>query len=375
MAVRQEKNKKKWTKDGKCWYYDIYYKNEYGERKEIKSRLFKLKKEAEQAQRDKLNELNDSKYNDQNISFNDAFNDWLNYRSKRIKVTTNYGDEKRVNRHILDFFNGYNLHSINISTINKWLDYMNTKGLKLTYINQIIRLFKDMLNFCVDYYNFDKKIAMYLQPYKAETSDKVRDSRWNFWTYNDFDKFINVVDNEYHYLIFNFMYFTGMRLGEVIALKWKDIDLNKKTVNIEKTFTTKVKGKAWDLLDPKTKNSIRIIDIDDELVKLLKNHYEREKKIYDFNDEMFVFGNVKHLGESTLRRWLNNYIELSNVKTITPHGFRHSHVSFLINLGADSRDVAERIGDTVQVVEETYYHMFPEKKSITVSMINSFKKS
>lgn len=375
MAIIQEKNKKKWTKDGRCWYFDVYYENEYGERKEKKSRLYKLKKDAEQGQRDFLNSLNDTKYNNKNILFESAFEDWLKYRSKRIKSTTDYGDEKRVNKHILDFFKGYNLHSINISTINKWLDYMASKDLKLTYVNQIIRLFKDLLGFCVDYYNFDKKIAKYLQPYKVETSDKVRESKWNFWTYDDFDKFIKTVDNEYHYLVFNFMYYTGMRLGEVIALKWKEIDLSKKTVNIKKTFTTKVKDKTWDLVDPKTKNSIRTIDIDDELVRLLKNHYEYEQKIYDFNDEMFVFGNVNHLGESTLRRWLDNYIKLSNVKKITPHGFRHSHVSFLINLGADSRDVAERIGDTVQVVEETYYHMFPEKKSITVSMINSFKKS
>ena len=105
MAIIQEKNKKKWTKDGRCWYFDVYYENEYGERKEKKSRLYKLKKDAEQGQRDFLNSLNDTKYNNKNILFESAFEDWLKYRSKRIKSTTDYGDEKRVNKHILDFFN------------------------------------------------------------------------------------------------------------------------------------------------------------------------------------------------------------------------------------------------------------------------------
>ena len=55
------------------------------------------------------------------------------------------------------------------------------------------------------------------------------------------------------------------------------------------------------------------------------------------------------------------YIELSNSKVITPHGLRHSHISLLIDLGLDARDVSERVGDTVQVIESTYIHMFPKK--------------
>ena len=70
---------------------------------------------------------------------------------------------------------------------------------------------------------------------------------------------------------------------------------------------------------------------------------------------------------------LNKYIEKANCKKITPHGFRHSHVSLLINLGCDSRDVAERIGDTIEVVEKTYYHMFPEKKKIPTNKLNELK--
>ena len=49
-------------------------------------------------------------------------------------------------------------------------------------------------------------------------------------------------------------------------------------------------------------------------------------------------------------------------------------VSLLINLGCDSRDVANRIGDTVQIVESTYYHMFPNKRSRIINLINNLKK-
>src|SRR5699024_1086165 len=108
--------------------------------------------------------------------------------------------------------------------------------------------------------------------------------------------------------------------------------------------------------------------------ELLLKHYEEEQKIYNFSKEMFVFGNVKYIAPTTFRRKLNKYIDISKVKIITPHGFRHSHASLLIHLGCDSREVAKRLGDTVQVIESTYYHMFPEKEKHTITVLNNFKK-
>ena len=77
---------------------------------------------------------------------------------------------------------------------------------------------------------------------------------------------------------------------------------------------------------------------------------------------------------TSLKRYLYKYIKIAQVKKITPHGFRHSHISLLIDLGCDSRDVAERVGDTIQMVEKTYYHMFPTKKKKTVNLLNNIKK-
>ena len=78
---------------------------------------------------------------------------------------------------------------------------------------------------------------------------------------------------------------------------------------------------------------------------------------------------------TTFSRCLDIYIKKSVVKKITPHGFRHSHVSLLFDLGCDSRDIAARVGDTVQVIENTYYHMFPSKKSHTVNALNNMNRT
>lgn len=116
-----------------------------------------------------------------------------------------------------------------------------------------------------------------------------------------------------------------------------------------------------------------IIYLVDEIVELLKEHYKHENKYYGFNKNWFIFGGLKPISATTLSRKLDYYIELSDVKKITPHGFRHSHASLLIHLGCDEYEVAARLRDTVETVMNTYYHMFPEKKTVAVNTLNNFK--
>lgn len=374
MAVIQLKDKSKWTKDGRSWYYDTYYTDIYGNRKEKKSKLYLRRKHAEEAERVFLNTIQKEDVLDSNISFEAVFNEWLLYKRKVVKSTTYYRLEKNLGKNILEFFKDYKLHSIKTNVINSWLVWLGKNNSNLKYQNSIIGYMRELLNYAKDNYDFDSKVIGKIQKYRIETiSTKKKDSEWNFWTYEEFNKFISYVDDKLYNLIFHFLYYTGLRLGEMIALTWEDIDLEKRTLKIYKNFTNKLGNNSYSILDPKTKNSVRVIDLDDKLIKMLKQHRKEEEKLYSFNEKMFLFGNVKYIPPTSLARKLEYYINISQVKRITPHGFRHSHVSLLIFLGCDSRDVAERIGDTVQMVESTYYHMFPSKKSRTVNVLNNLK--
>jgi len=373
MAVIQEKNKKKWTKDGRSWYFDTYYLDMYGNKKEKKSKYYRLRKEAEAAERKFLEKIDTTDIEENDPTFESVYTEWFEFKRKSLKSTSAYRLKSSLNKNILLFFKKYKLHSVKINIINNWLNYLSNVG-KLEYQNKIIGYLKEMLNYAKIYYNFDEKIINKIQPYKIEISyQKQKNSEWNFLTYEEFEKFISKVDDELYYLIFYFLYFTGVRIGEMIALNWNDIDFKRKTLTINKTFTNKVENKIFDIIDPKTKNSIRTIDLDNDLLDLLKKHYDNERKIYHFNKDMFVFGNVKYISPTTLTRKLESYVKKADIKKITLHGFRHSHASLLIDLGCNSRKVADRLGDTVQMIEHTYYHMFPHQKSAIVDSLNDFK--
>ena len=376
MAVYQDKdknNKPIKTNDGRSWYFRCYYTDIHGNRIQKKSKKYYLKGEAEEEERNFLSFVSTETVVNYSLMFEFVYNDYFMYKSKKIKSTTVYDLKKKLDKHILAFFKPFKLHSIKINVINQWYVFLSKSATNLPYQNKIIGYLREILTYAKDNYDFDGKVVAKIINHRIETVDRIKASEWNFWTHDDFKKFISSVDNEFHYTMFSFLYYTGLRIGEMIALCWKDINFERKTIHIYKTYTNRLGNNTHKLVDPKTKNSIRIVDLDDDIINLLKKHYESEKNIYDFNDDMFIFGNVNPITPTTFARYLSYYIKKSGVKKITPHGFRHSHVSLLFHLGCDSRDIAARVGDTIQVIENTYYHMFPEKKSHTVNVLNNLK--
>ena len=380
MPVYREKNKNKWTKDGRSYYFRCYYTDMYGNRKQKESKLYKLSSEAKEAEREFLNSVEKKDITDTNISFEAVFYEWLSIKERAVKCTTYYRLKQNLTKHILNFFSKYKLHSIKMDTINSWYSYLENANIGEKYQNSLIGYLKEVLTYAKDNYDFDIKIVSRIQKKRiSKDVTKVNDALWNFWTDKEFDIFIKCVDDPFYYIIFNFLYYTGLRMGELIALTWNNVNLERKEIYIKDNFTNKVEGQVFAIVDPKSDNSIRIVDLDDDTVAMLSKHYEHEKKLYNFSNEWFVFGNVKYVAPTTFANHLDKYIEQAkkehtNFKRITPHGFRHSHASLLINLGCDSREVAARLGDTVEVIESTYYHMFPDKKKHTIDVLNNFKK-
>lgn len=384
MAIYKKKDKNgkvmKNNKGVELWYFRDYYTDIYGKRKQYKSRTIAGKKEVLDAEREWL--LNSNKIDtttNNNVSFVNALDEWQLFRKKQLKESTYYGFENRTNKHIRDFFVDYKLNSIKMNTINKWYDYLDSKNLSMIYKNTIIGYFRDFLEYCRDNFDFDSKIVSKIQKLRIDTpNENLSDAEKNFWCYDEWKDFIKVVDNYEDWVMYNFLYYTGLRFGEFDALKVTDFDPINKTISITKSLSNKVKDKVFVITTPKTSNSVRIVDLDDELVNILEKYLEYKKNhYYGFNDDFFLFGDIRYVPHTTFARHLDKYINSlgSDFKKITPHGFRHSHVSLLIDIGCDSREVAERIGDTVETVENTYYHMFPKKKKIPVNKLNELKQT
>lgn len=376
MPVYEEKDKSKWTKDGRRFYYRCYYTDKYGKRKQKESGMYKSRPAAKKAEDDFLLSVATIDENDLDVMFETVYREWFLIKSRNIKKSTAYSIKTTVSNNVLEFFKGYKLHSIKTDSILMYYDWLDKKGHCENYNNKMIGYLQEILNYAHMNYEFDNKVLSKLVKRKSNEIRNIRnDAEWNYWTYNEFLTFINCIDDRTDFIMFNFLYFTGLRKGEMFALSWNDVDFNNKTLAINKQITNHIGSGSYEITSTKTKNSDSFIDLDDDLIKLLQEHYERETKFYGFNTSWFIFGNVKPISATTLARKLETYINVSNVKKITPHGFRHSHASLLIHLGCDEYEVAARLRDNVETVMKTYYHMFPEKKKSTINTLNDFKNN
>lgn len=179
-----------------------------------------------------------------------------------------------------------------------------------------------------------------------------------FWTREQFDKFIsNITDPTYHAL-FTFMFYTGRRKGELFALS--PADVQPTTIKVNKSLTRKtLTGEPYGITSTKADKSQNLPVC--EVV-------QREIANYKANG-MFYFGGDNPLADNTVRRVFLEYTKKADLPQIRIHDLRHSFVSMLIHLGANFMVVADLIGDTVEQVTKTYGHLYQEDKLSIIARI------
>ena len=169
---------------------------------------------------------------------------------------------------------------------------------------------------------------------------------------------------------FNFMFFTGTRPGEAMALKFSD--LKDDYIFITKTISEH--GKR-EIDSPKTNSSIRKIKIDKILKKdilSLKIYYEKvyNKSNYDY----FIFGGVKPLAPTTINRYKIKACKKANLRPITLHQFRHSHATLLLHNGILINEISRRLGHSnPSITLDIYTHTDLRQEKRVCETLNSLR--
>ncbi|MNJ61060.1 Transposase [compost metagenome] len=166
-----------------------------------------------------------------------------------------------------------------------------------------------------------------------------------------------------------------MRVGELCALKWRDINFEEKTISITKTlYNPNNNAKKYELVTPKTTSSIRIIEIDDDLIEVLRQHKAvqnevrmRHRDIY--HDEDFVIAKMKKLyGYPEVIKMVElrtkRLLDIAKLSPdITPHSFRHTHTSLLAEIGIPLEGIMDRLGHKDdETTKFVYLHVTKDRK-------------
>lgn len=363
MAVNKSKET---TKDGRSWFFQVWYTTLSGERKKYKSKKYALKRDAEEAERIFLMSLT-NKIETNDLTIKDLIDNFVNFQKDKVKVTTFYSYRKKIN-HLTSLFK-IKANDFSIVQYNLWKNDMNNKKLTLQTKNTIYKFLRSVLNYGkkyldLDFNKIDNKMTSFSNPNELK-------KEMLFWSYDEFKQFI-VQEKELKYkAYFETLYYCGLRKGEANALTWKDIDFNNHTISINKNITLKIKGEEYVILPPKTKSSIRILSLPKALENDLRTLYSEYSKYNNFINTWFVYGGVIPLKDSTVTKRKHNNCINANIKEIRIHDFRHSCASLLISNGASISLVAKYLGHSnISTTLNTYTHMFKNEMSDIINIID-----
>ena len=345
-------------KTGK-WFAKFYYTNWQGIKKQKWKRGFATKKEALGFERDFLEKQSANP----DMTFQNLYEIYMEDMAARLKQSTLLTKKAVLQTHILPFFGSKPINEIKASDVRRWQAKLmsSPNNYSQTYLKKINTELNSIINYAKRFYDLNTNPCG-----KAGTIGKAKAEEMHYWTYDEYIAFREgVKDKSLSYICFEVLYWTGMREGELLALSPADIDLDNKTISINRTYQ-RIEGKDV-FTSPKTRKSKRKIPIPDFLCQELSD-YIQSRYMLDADERLFPV-TKSYLSHEMIRGCKN-----TGVKKIRIHDIRHSHASLLINQGCDALMLADRLGhEKVSTTLNTYSHLFPHKQQELVHSLESLQ--
>ena len=348
--MKAEKDKK----TGK-WLIQYRYTDWQGKRRKSTKRGFATKREAEEWLRNFLI----TQKADFDMKFADFWKMYCADMETCLREHTIRTKKYIVKLKILPYFGNKRVNDITAADIRQWQNELIKMGYSPTYLKTINNQLSAIFNYAVRYYDLKSNPCA-----KAGSMGKSKAEEMDFWTGEEFRKFIDSVMNKrLSYMAFMTLYWTGMRMGELLALNPKDVDLEKRTISITKSYQRL--GKKDVITPPKTPKSKRVITIPEFLAADIKDYMD---SLYDLQENDRLFPITKYYLEHEMQRGIKE----SGVKRIRVHDLRHSHASMLIELGFSPLEIANRLGhEKVETTLNTYAHLYPNKQTKLAERLDS----
>lgn len=371
--------KKRCTCGAKWSYrYDII-DPKTGKRKQKEISGFRTKAEAEAAAIRIRNELQEGTYiEEKDVTFEEFAEEWISGYggTGKVKIST-----VRVRRHEIGRLNPY-FGKLKIKDITRkqYQDALNDlfkKGYADNTIDGVHRTGRMIFKKAIELEVIKKDPTEYaIVPRRQVTVDELESAK-EIPKYLEKEELLHFLQcaKDYgldrDYVIFLTLAYTGMRVGELCALKWSDVDFEEQTISITKTYyNPRNIIKEYTLLTPKTKSSHRKIDVEGLVIEELEKHRHRQSELTLVYNKGYVFAQQEgeHAGYPPYAKLIGirmaRLLKISNLNTdLTPHSLRHTHTSLLAEAGASLEQIMHRLGHSDDdTTRNIYLHVTKPKR-------------
>ena len=291
------------------------------------------------------------------ITVSALYEEWFAGIGHFVKESTAANYAMKAQKHILPSFGDKSVDSIVQDDIYTFMAEKKKAGLSPRYIADIIVLMKNIFKFAARTYHVFNPLDGLVMPKKRSGEIRLLDAEEQIGLQN------YVAEHQNHTTLgVALSYATGIRIGELCALQWKDIDLKKRILTVRKTMQriqcpTELSRTKLIITEPKSESSRRCIPIPDCLMGLLR-------KFQSHAESYVLTGNEKPLEPRAMQYRFRTVLKNADLPMVHFHALRHIFASTCIRLGFDVKALSELLGhSSVEITMNRYVHTtFDQKK-------------
>ena len=242
------------------------------------------------------------------------------------------------------------------------------QGLSMTTVHHLHAVVNKMLRDAERKGLVTRNVARLANP-PSLTTARSKGPEMRVWSPDELSTFLASIEGNRNEALFRLLAMTGMRRGEVVALRWSDVDVAHRRLTVNQSATV-VDGDEV-VSTPKTRRSRRVIDLDPETVTLLKQHRARQRELLlmvgataTASDRVFTNEVGGPLRPASVGQAFRRLVGGAGVPVIRLHDLRHTHASHLLMAGVNVKVVSERLGHaSVSFTLDTYGHVMPGQQA------------
>lgn len=329
------------------WYVRTRQKTPEGKYKEITKRGFLTKKAAKEF------EFNLSKTvpvqeqaaaEEKHVpTFREMDQLYLDY--KKTKPATRQQEVYRLDTYFADHVNRP-IDQITKQDLMTWSINLSKMDISTSVKNFMIYAVKGVFKFASEFYDY-KNPSMFLKKVKKTQEESLQEM--DTWTPEEFKQFHDAVDKPEYRAYFSFLYWTGCRRSEGLAVCYTDYDPEAETIRIWHA----IKNFPAGFIDLKNDSSIRTLKLDPVLLKEIRPFIDRCDE-----DHPFIFGGERSLPITNVQREFKKAVQKAGIKEIRIHDLRHSFATNAINANCNIVAVSKYLGhSTIEQTLKTYTHL------------------
>ncbi len=281
------------------------------------------------------------------LSFAEVASDWIAYKKVNLRPSTWSVYEGHVRNHFHDWHD-LKLNRITTAKVEKFIIDRQESGMNILTLRKLLVTVGQIFSYAVrhGYISYNPLADAERPRGTGKSGDKKK--KISILSKEEIKDFIGLVDDHKYKTLFMLAIMSGARQGELLGLKWPDIDWKRNQIHVQRTFN----NQAW--YEPKTKASNRRIDIGPAVMSQLK----KWKLACPPNEIMLVFPNeagnpINH--NNMVRRYFEPALKKAGIDKIRFHDLRHTYASILIEQGENIKYIQSQLGHSSPTVTLNVY--------------------